>query len=212
MDKQILYYYQRGVASYLIGKKLGISNTKVRSILRKNGINLRSHNITNKVSAARRTPAENHAITQKATKANTGSTHSNLHRVRLASSRQKNAKIDPVYEAPLIVAFQQRNILAIPQKAFYKYNVDLYLPDKNVVIEIFGGNFHNKKVAVDMFNNKLKYLSSKNIPVLIVWASHLTYNPRVVVEVALRVTDRLTIIEGDGTPTTRGLGDIILDD
>lgn len=212
MDKQILYYYQKGVASYLIAKKLGISNTKARSILRKHGVNLRSHNITNKISAARRTPEENKAITQKATQSNIGSTHSNLHRVHLASSRQKNPTIDPVYEAPLISECQKHSILAIPQKAFYKYNVDLYLPDKNVVIEIFGGNFHNKPQAVQLFNNKMKYLSSKNIPVVVVWADKLTYEPKKVLSVAMRSRKRLTIIDGQGIPTTRGLGDIILDD
>jgi very-short-patch-repair endonuclease len=205
MDKQILYYYQRGVASYLIGKKLGISNTKVRDTLRRHGVKLRSHNITNKVSAAKRTVEENQAITQRATQANIGSTHSNLHRVRLASSRQKNPKIDPVYELPLLQLCEQRGVAVVPQKAFFKYNVDLYLSDKNVVIEIFGGNFHNKPQAVKLFQNKMKYLSSKAVPVVVVWADKLTYDPQAVLAVALHVSQPLTVIEGTGTLTTRGL-------
>lgn len=204
MDKEILYYYQRGIASYLIGKKLGISNTKVRYTLRKYGINIRSHNITNKVSAARRSPEENHAITKKAADANRGSTHSALHRVRLASSRQKNPKIDPVYELPLLRECQRNGILAIPQKSFYKYNVDLYLPQKNVVIEIFGGGFHNKPQAVTLFRNKMKYLSSKKVPVLIVWADKLTYRPAVVLQIAMYLKEPVMIINGGGTRTTRG--------
>lgn len=212
MDRQILYYYQRGVASYLIAKKLGLSNTRVRSILEKNGVHLRSHNITNKISASRRTPEENAAITRKATEANTGSTHTNLHRVRLAYSRQKNPTIDPVYESPLVDLCKKRGIGVVPQKAFYKYNVDLYLPKENVVIEIFGGGFHNKADAVEMFNNKMKYLSSKKVPVVIVWADKLLFSPQAVLEVAMRAKDRLTIIDGSGVQTTRGLGDIILDD
>lgn len=210
MDKQIIYYYQHGVASYLIAKKLGISNTKVRSILEKNGIRLRSHNITNKISAARRTPEENKAITKKATESNIGSTHSNLHRVHLAYSRQRKPNIDKVYELPLVELCKKRGIEVVPQKAFYKFNVDLYLPNENIVIEIFGGGFHNKKQAVDLFYNKMKYLSSKNVPVLIVWADKLLYNPQAVLEVAMRVKDKLTIIDGSGAPTTRGLGDIII--
>lgn len=212
MDTQIVYYYQRGVASYLIAKKLGISNTKVRDTLKKHGIKIRSHNITNKVSAAKRTPAENHAITQKASEANLGSTHSTLHRTNLARSRQKNPTIDPVYELPLLQLCQKRSILAIPQKAFYKYNVDLYLSRENVVIEIFGGGFHNKPEAVKLFNNKMKYLSSKKVPVVVVWADKLTYNPSAVLEIAVRATSRLTVIDGSGALTTRGVGDIILDD
>jgi very-short-patch-repair endonuclease len=205
-NRQIIYYYQRGVASYLIAKKLGISNTKVRAILKKHNVSLRSHDVTNKVSAAKRTPAENRAITKKASETNLGSIHSNLHRVRLAASRQKNPKIDPVYELPLLRACQELSIIAIPQKSFYKYNVDLYLPKENVVIEIFGGNFHNKPDAVILFENKIKYLSSKRVPVVVVWADKLTYSPQAVLEVAMRATDRLTIIDGTGTLTTRGVG------
>lgn len=209
MDRQILYYYQRGVASYLIAKKLGISNTKVRSVIRLHGVKIRSHNITNKVSAAKRTPAENKEITRKASEANLGSTHTNLHRVRLAYSRQQKPKIDPVYELSLIRECEKRGIKAIPQKAFYKYNVDLYIPENNVVIEIFGGNFHNKPQAVNLFNNKINYLSGKKVPVLIVWADKLTYRPAVVLEVAMKVTEPLTIIDGAGVPTTRGQSSIM---
>lgn len=212
MDRQILYYYQRGVASYLIAKKLAISNTKVRAVLLRHGISLRSHNITNKVSAQKRTPEENRAITQKATESNTGVKQTKLHRLRLALARQRRPTIDPVYEQPLVDLCKKLGVKVIPQKAFDRFNVDLYLVEKNVVIEIFGGGFHNKTEAVNMFNNKMKYLSSKNVPVLIVWADKLLYSPQAVLEVALRGVDRLTIIDGSGTRTTRGLGDIILDD
>lgn len=211
-DRQILYYYQRGVASYLIAKKMGISNTKVRGVLTRAGIKIRSHDVTNKISAANRTPEENRAITRKATAKNIGGTHTDLHRANLARARQKNPTIDPVYEQPLVDLCKKRGVSIVPQRAFSKFNVDLYLSKENVVIEIFGGGFHNKKDAVDMFNNKMKYLSSKKVPVVIVWADKLTYSPQAVLEVAMRATDRLTIIDGSGKPTTRGLGDIILDD
>lgn len=210
MDKQIIYYYQRGVASYLIAKKMGLSNARVRAILKKNGIKIRSHDVTNKVSAARRTPEENRRITQKATEASTGVVHTKLHRMRLALARQQKPTIDPVYEKPLVDLCEERGVPVIPQKAFYKFNVDLYLPTKNVVIEIFGGGFHNKADAVEMFNNKMKHLSTNNVPVLIVWADKLTFNPQAVLDVAMQVTDDLTIINGDGFATTRGLGDIII--
>jgi len=205
MDRQILYYYQRGVASYLIAKKMGVSNTKIRGVLKRHGVKLRSHNITNKVSAQRRTPEQNRAITQKATEKNIGANHSSLHRARLALSRQKKPTIDPVYELPMVELCKKLGVDVIPQKAFYKYNVDLYLPGNNVVIEIFGGGFHNKSEAVDMFNNKMKYLSNKDVPVLVVWADK-SFNPQAVLEVALRVNGNLTVIDGTGAPTTRGLG------
>lgn len=212
MDNQIIYYYRRGVASYLIAKKYGISNTKVRSILRKNGVPLRSHDITNKMSAARRTPEENLAITQKAAEANLGSVHTATHRAKLALTRQLNPTIDPVYEQPLVDLCKRMKVGVIPQKAFSRFNVDLYLPKENVVIEIFGGGFHNKKDAVELFNNKIAYLSKNNIPVLIVWSDKLTYNPKAVLDVARTCKQKLQVINGDGTPTTRGLSDIILHD
>jgi very-short-patch-repair endonuclease len=210
MDREIIYYYQRGVASYLIAKKYKISNTKVRLILEKNGIKLRSHDVTNQTSADRRTPEENRAITQKATKSNIGSTHTNLHRTRLAISRQKNPKIDPVYEEPLVRLCKEQSIPVVPQKAFYKFNVDLYLVKEKVVLEIFGGGFHNKEDAVRMFQSKMDYLSSNNIPVVIVWADRLMFNPQAVIEVAMRAKERLTIIDGSGSPSMRGLSDIII--
>lgn len=205
MDKQIIYYYQRGVASYLIAKKFGVSNTYVRKLLTSNGIKLRGHDVTNRVSAKRRTPEENRAITEAASQANRGSEHTMLHRSRLAVSRQKYPTIDPVYEQPLVDMCKKLGIQVIPQKAFSKYNVDLYFVKENVVVEIFGGGFHNKQDAVNLFNNKMKYLSRKNIPVLIVWADKLTYSPKDVIEVALNTKKPLSIINGDGTPTTRGL-------
>lgn len=208
MDSQIIYYYQRGVASYLIAKKFGVSNSYVRGLLEKKGIKLRGHDITNKLAAERRSDEENKAITKKAAEANKGSTHTQNHRIKLALSREKNPTIDPVYEKPLIELCNAMSIDVIPQKAFNKFNVDLYLPDKNVVIEIFGGNFHNKKQAVDQFNNKIKYLSNRGIPVLVVWADRLTYNPQHVITIAQMVKRKLTIINGDGTPTTRGLSSI----
>jgi hypothetical protein len=212
MERQIIYYYQRGIASYVIAKKFGVSNTYVRNLLQKKGIPLRSHNITNKMSAARRTPEENRAITKKASEANLGSVHTATHRAKLALSREMNPTIDPTYELPLVTLCNKLKIAVVPQKAFSKFNVDLYLPEYNVVIEIFGGGFHNKKEAVELFNNKMFYLSTMNIPVLIVWADKLTYSPKDVLAVARKCKDKLTIINGDGTPTTRGLSDIILND
>lgn len=211
MDKQIIHYYQRGVASYLIAKKFGVSNTYIRSLLQKNGIKLRGHEITNKVSAMRRTPEENKRITRAAVESNRGSVHTQSHRVRLALSRERSAQIDPVYEKPLIDYFKQRGVVVVPQKAFNKFNVDLYIPKKNVVVEVFGGGFHNKKQAVDLFNNKINYLSRKNVPVVIVWTDKLTFSPQKVFDVVMSATERLTIINGDGTPTTRGLSDIVFD-
>lgn len=210
MDKQIIYYYQRGVASYLIAKKFGVSNSYVRNLIKKSGIKIRGHNITNKMSARRRTPEENARITKAAADANRGSSHSAIHRSKLALSREKNPTIDPVYELPLVNLCKKQGIKVVPQKAFYKFNVDLYFVEKNVVVEIFGGGFHNKPDAVRLFNNKIKYLSNKKIPVLIVWADKLTYKPQSVIDVVYKVNDRLTIINGDGTPTTRGMGDIII--
>lgn len=204
MDKQIIYYYSRGAASYLIAKKFGVSNNYIRSRLEKNGIKLRGHDITNKVSAAKRTPQENKAITEGASKANVGSKHNLLHRSRLAIVREKNPVVDPVYERPLVDLCRKIGIPVVPQKAFNKFNVDLYLSEENVVIEIFGGNFHNKQIAIGQFNNKLEYLSRKKIPVLVVWADRLTYSPKEVLMVALKLRKPLSIISGDGTPTTRG--------
>lgn len=211
MDKQIIYYYKRGVASYLIAKKFGVSNGYVRNLLESQGIKLRGHSVTNKISAKKRTPEENHAITKAASRANRGSTHTLRHRSKLALSRQKNPTIDPVYEQPLVDLCKKRGIEIIPQKAFNKFNVDLYLVKENVVIEIFGGGFHNKKEAVDLFNNKIEYLSKNQVPVLVVWADKLTYDPQKVLKASSSVSQRLTVINGDGTPTVRGLNDIIID-
>lgn len=210
MEKQIIYYYKRGVASYLIAKKFGVSNNYVRNILKSNGIEPRGHRVTNKMSARRRTPEENKKITQAASESNVGSVHSASHRARLAKSREKNPSVDPTYEKPLLDTLKKMGIAAIPQKAFGKYNVDIYLPHHNVVIEIFGGGFHNKKDAVRMFNNKLKHLSNKQVPVVVVWADKLTFSPSAVVKVSVVATDKLTIISGDGQPTTRGMGNIVL--
>lgn len=211
MDKQIIYYYQRGVASYLIAKKFGVSNSYVRELLKRKGVKVRGHNITNKMSAARRTPEENKQITAAASASNRGSIHTASHRSKLALSRQKKPKIDPVYERPLIDYCKEHDIEVIPQKAFYKYNVDLYLSRQNVVIEIFGGGFHNKKQAVDLFNNKIRYLSRKQIPVVIVWADKNNYNPEKIIDVAKFSKEPITIITGDGQPSVRGLKDIILE-
>lgn len=210
MDRQIIYYYQRGVASYLIAQKFGVSNNYVRGLLERSGIKLRGHDITNKVSAQRRTPEENQAITQRAAEANKDSVHTQTHRLKLALSRQLNPTIDPIYEQPLVDLCRTMSIEVIPQKAFNKFNVDLYLPKENVVIEIFGGGFHNKKDAVEQFNNKIGYLSKNKIPVLVVWAERLTYSPQNVLTIAQMVKKPLTIINGDGTPTVRGLGDILV--
>jgi very-short-patch-repair endonuclease len=211
MDRQILYYYRRGVASYLIAKKFGVSNNYVRNLLVKHGIQLRGHDITNKVSAQNRTPEENREITKKAAEANKDSVHTATHRAKLAISREKNPTIDPIYEQPLVDLCKSMNIEMIPQKAFDKFNVDLYLPKENVVIEIFGGNFHNKQDAVDSFNNKIKHLSRKQVRVLVVWCDQESYNPQNVLTVAQMVKKPLTIVNGDGTPTTRGLQVILHD-
>jgi very-short-patch-repair endonuclease len=210
MDRQIVYYYQRGVASYVIAKKFGVSNTYVRTLLNKSGVKLRGHETTNKMSASRRTPEQNKAITKKAAEANLGSVHTPIHRAKLALSRERKPSIDEVYERPLVDLCRKLGIKVIPQKAFDRFNVDLYLPKENVVIEIFGGGFHNKKDAVDLFNNKINYLAGKKIPVLIVWADKLTYNPETVLKIAQKCKKKLEIINGDGTTTTRGLNDIVL--
>lgn len=210
MEKQVVYYYQRGVASYQIAKHFGVSNTLIRSILKKSGVKLRGHNVTNKMSARRRTPEQNKEITKKASEANLGSVHTASHRAKLALARQLNPTIDPVYEQPLVNLCKKLKVEVIPQKAFARFNVDLYLPKENVVIEIFGGGFHNKKDAVELFQNKMDYLSRNNVPVLIVWADKLTYSPKNVLSVARSHQGKLGIISGDGSPSMRGVGDIIL--
>jgi very-short-patch-repair endonuclease len=212
MDREIIYYYQRGIASYLIAKKFGVSNGYVRNLLKKKGIKLRGHDITNKVSAQKRTPEENKAITRKAALANKGSEHTLRHRSRLAISREENPTIDPTYEQPLVDLCKKTGVAVIPQKAFSKFNVDLYLPKEDVVIEIFGGGFHNKKDAVELFNNKLAYLSKIGTPVVIVWSDKLTYNPKNVLAIAKTAKRKITIINGDGSATTRGLGDLVSHD
>lgn len=208
MDRQIIYWYKRGVASYLIAKKFGVSNSYVRKLLIRSGIKLRGHNVTNKMSADRRTPEENRAITAKATESNRGSVHTATHRAKLALSREINPTVDETYERPLLNYYKKKNVKAIPQKAFYKYNVDLYVPSQNVVIEIFGGGFHNKEEAKELFRNKMDYLSKKKIPVVIVWSSKENYSVENIFKIANGATQPLTIINGDGTPTTRGLKDI----
>lgn len=208
MEKQIIYYYQRGIASYQIAKHFNVSNTYVRNLLKKSGIPLRGHETTNKMSARRRSPQQNKEITRKASEANLGSVHTPTHRAKLALSRQLKPSIDPVYEQPLVDLCKKTGIEVVPQKAFDRFNVDLYLPAYNVVIEIFGGGFHNKKDAVDLFNNKIKHLSNKKIPVLIVWADKLTYDPKTVLKIAKGSKEPIAIINGDGTSTTRGMSDI----
>lgn len=210
MDKQIIYYYQRGVASYLIAQRFGVSNAYVRKLLARNKVPVRGHDVTNKMSADKRTPEENRRITAKAAQKNRGSEHTLLHRSRLAVTREKNPVVDPVYEKPLVDLCRTMRIDVVPQKAFNKFNVDLYFVQENVVVEIFGGGFHNKKDAVDLFNNKIKYLSRKKIPVIVVWADKLTYQPLNVIKLTKLAKKPLTIVTGDGTPTNRGLGDIIL--
>lgn len=211
MDKQIIYYYQRGVASYLIAQKFGISNSYIRKMLDKNGVKIRGHDVTNKISASKRTSEDNKQITAAASRSNLGSTHTLMHRSKLAISRQNNPQIDPVYEKPLVELCRKLGIQVIPQKAFYKYNVDLYFVKENVVVEIFGGGFHNKQDAINLFNNKIKYLSIKQVPVVIVWADKLTYSPKDVIRIVNSIKNKLTIINGDGTTTTRGLDDIFTD-
>lgn len=208
-DRQIIYYYQRGVASYLIAKKLGVSNNYIRNVLKRHKIKIRSPKTANRITASRRTPEENKKITAKAAEANLGSIHSASHRNKLALSREKKPTIDPVYEKPLIELCKKSGIAVIPQKAFGRFNVDLYLPEKNIIIEIFGGGFHNKQVAVETFNHKMLYLSKKGVPVLVVWAEKSTYNPQKVLEAALKVKEPLVVINGDGSFTKRGVKDIV---
>lgn len=209
-DRQMVHLYQRGIASYVIAKKFGVSNSYVRGLLKKSGVKLRGHGVTNKMSARRRSPAQNKRITEAASEANRGSKHTMLHRSRLALSREKNPTIDPTYERPLVNLCREMGVKVIPQKAFSKFNVDLYLPESNVVIEIFGGGFHNKKDAIDLFNNKMLYLSTKKIPVVIVWSDKLTFSPETVLDISLSAKEQITIINGDGTPTDRGRRDIAI--
>lgn len=211
-ERAIVHYYRRGVASYLIAKRYGVSNNYVRGVLTRAGIPIRGHSITNKVSAAKRTPEENKAITRAAANANAGGLHTISHRVNLAKSREKNPTIDEKYELPLLNRLKALKIPCIPQKAFYKHNVDLYLPSKNLVIEIFGGNFHNKKDAVGLFQSKMNYLAKRNVPVLIVWADQLTFSPEAIIKTALSIEkEPLTIINGDGSASSKGRGDINLE-
>lgn len=188
-----------------------MSNAYVRKLLKDNDIKLRGHNITNKMSADKRTSEENLAITKKASEANLGSVHLASHRVRLALSREKKPTIDPVYEQPLVDLCKKSGVAVIPQKAFDKFNVDLYLPKENVVIEIFGGGFHNKKQAVKLFNNKIAFLSRKKVPVLIVWADK-SFDARAVLKTAQSLTDGLSIVNSKGERTSRGLVDIRVND
>lgn len=209
MERQIVYYYQRGIASYLIAKKIGKSNNYVRGVLKKHGVLLRGRLTTNRMSASKRTPEQNKEITKAAAEANIGSIHSNAHRIKLAKSREKSPAIDPVYEKPLVSECKKRGVFVVPQKAFGKFNVDLYLPKENIIIEIFGGGYHNKKEAVKMFNNKMRYLSRLDVRVAVVWANK-GWNPSKVLAMVLKTKNPLLIINGEGKETKQGRKDITL--
>lgn len=74
-----------------------------------------------------------------------------------AISKQKLAKLSSVEKAGLSI-LKGIGLNPIPHYAFDIYNIDLALPDKNIGIEINGGNWHNEKNRLEIDNRRDDFL------------------------------------------------------
>lgn len=181
---ELVRLYLAGESQQALAGRYGLpGRLPINRVLKESGVAIRGRAETNRVNAAKRTPAENRRLAESAHRASRGRKHTLEERCKMAATRERNVSgaseaerwlaAELAYEVP---HFHPKVTL---QKAIGPYNVDLAVgtfPDGPIAVEVFGGHWHGSGRHAARAPKRFRYLLDHGWPFVIVWVNG-TYAP-----------------------------------
>lgn len=165
---RVIQLYESGESEVAVGRAAGVSRMVVRRVLVNAGVELRGFR-QNAIAAARRTPAENRALTAAAHEAVRGRIAPEAERVKIAKTRERNRSGVSHHEVYFERMLRKRGIPSIPQKACGRYNIDIAVGP--IAVEVFGGGWHSHGRHLSRAPKRFRYLFDQGWCTLIVWVT-----------------------------------------
>jgi very-short-patch-repair endonuclease len=157
--------YLAGESELAISLALGVSRAVVKRTLDSAGVTRRSQSDAMRTRLAKMTPAERSELAKNAHDAVRGSKRTQEQLEKRARGVERNKGNVSEAESLVASAFEARGYGVVQQKAFGVYNVDIYVPSLNLVVEVLGGAWHSNKPH----RRRLTYLTGLGLNLVAVW-------------------------------------------
>lgn len=164
----LLAMYNSGLWKNEIAEKIGISEGTVGKYLSYLGISIADNRSVATSQVHKRGGKEwSNAVSDSAHKAVKGLKRTEESLIQRANTLENLGRFGSTMERILFDMLSSRGVHAIPQKAFFKYNIDLMI--RNVAVEITGRDRKPKDIPGN--KERIKLLLNSGYSVIWVWAT-----------------------------------------
>ena len=161
--------YLSGEAEWTIAKRLGVSRQVIRRQLLQVGVKIRTQSESSNLVYATRGADFAKAITASANVAARGRKASEGERIKRAINiEQTQSRTSPLEDVVLtwLDAYKVTR-----QKALSIYNIDLFLEESAIAVEVFGGSWHASGHHLAAHVQRCKYILDQGINIIIIWST-----------------------------------------
>jgi very-short-patch-repair endonuclease/lambda repressor-like predicted transcriptional regulator len=198
--------YLSGISVKKLAKRYECSRRAINKRLIAAGISIRNVSQANQLHSDSLTSAEKRRKAEAAHAAVRGK-KVNLDVLETIALSKERSPIFSKYELMLYNELTTRGIHAVPQKAFSKFNVDFYIPERGIIVEIFGG-WHDSPKAIKCFEDKSALLLGKGYSIIVCWSAGVFDAVKVcnyIESLTASKDARHYIIRGNARPSKIGL-------
>jgi len=164
---EIVRLYQSGESEQAVARLLGVSRLTIRKRLIASGITPRTQTEAALLMMSKLTPEQRQKRSAKAHEASRGRKSTIEQLERRALGVEKNLGNISIAEQWVADELRAQGLSITQQKAFGIFNVDIYIHDLNLAVEILGGNWHSSK----SHKRRLDYLKSVGLNIVYVWVN-----------------------------------------
>lgn len=166
--------YIAGERIEILAREHGVSDTALRHAFYRRGLDVRTRSDNQRHLASLRTADERLENARAAHAAVRGAqrTHDELVRRAITRQARPDAFMSAI-EAPLLDILHDRGIVATPQLAIDKYNVDIAFA--SVAVEVYGGSWHNSGRAAQRFMERTHTILNRGWHLIIIWVEQPHY-------------------------------------
>lgn len=163
--------YVEGITEQAISIKFGVSRGAIRSILVRQGVQLRTLKEAMQLRASRLSKEDRLRFSAAAHAAVRGVPHSEEHRIKTAISRQvSKSQVSPA-ETEFAEALEARGLSVVQQQAIGRYNVDVAITESSIAVEVFGGHWHASGSHGARHRKRTDYILDRGWLPIIVWVT-----------------------------------------
>lgn len=214
---RIVELYNSGVSVLQLAKDFDVASTVINRRLAEAGVVTRGQTEANRLMMKSRTSEENARNVIAAHNAVRGKRRSTEELIKRAKTKESMTVFTSDFERAIAKELTDRGIDFTPQKAVYKYNIDIAIGD-DIALEVFGGGWHGVGRHAARFTERSKYLFDAGYTVVICWTSFGEFTPTAIADYLIQLRDELRsnpssarkhyVILGDGQLTTVGANNL----